>query len=174
MMAITNFLIRLKPWQLFLLFIVPYFFSSVTYLSIVTMPIWISAYIGWIYSIGVTMHALIPNKNKPNVTYFKYCCALLACTLIAIMVFSGLLGETNFMMKYPIDLFIIFPIYIFLCFSVWMFAARMLESMIEGEMVNRSDALKAFFMFWMFPIGVWYIQPAVKRVLDKYNNDKIQ
>jgi hypothetical protein len=29
-------------------------------------------------------------------------------------------------------------------------------------------------MFWMFPIGVWYIQPAVKRVRDKYGSDTSQ
>ncbi|MGZ3814089.1 MAG: hypothetical protein ACXVB0_23960 [Mucilaginibacter sp.] len=52
-------------------------------------------------------------------------------------------------------------------------AARMLESMFEGELVNRSDALKAFFGLWFFPFGIWYIQPAVKRVLDKYDSDHV-
>jgi hypothetical protein len=47
----------------------------------------------------------------------------------------------------------------------FMFAARMLESAIEGKIVNRSDSLKTFFYIWFFPIGIWYIQPAVKRVL---------
>ena len=63
---------------------------------------------------------------------------------------------------------------IFLFYFIWswlyisMFAARMLESVIEGELANKSDSLKGFFYFLFFPIGVWYIQSAVQRVLAKY------
>jgi len=63
-----------------------------------------------------------------------------------------------------------------LIYMIWtwiyiiMFAARMLESAIEGQLVNRSDALKGCFCLLFFPIGVWYIQPAVQRVLNKYNS----
>lgn len=167
-----NFLLRLKSWQLFLLFIVPYNFLSFSVLGIGLFLLWISVYVGWIYSIGVAMHALIPSKNKPRIIFFK-CYSLLATTLLLATFVSGHLGISNFIITYPFDLFVLFPIGLFVNFSMWMFAARMLESVIQGENVNRSDALKTFFMFWFFPIGVWYIQPAVKRVLEKYNKDEV-
>ncbi len=45
------------------------------------------------------------------------------------------------------------------------FASSMLESVIEGKVVNMSDSIKGIICFWVFPFGVWQIQPAVHRVL---------
>ncbi len=65
------------------------------------------------------------------------------------------------------------PVLLYLFFSflyVFAFAARMLESMIEGEIVGISDSLKGLLCFWVFPFGVWQIQPAVQRVLATRQN----
>jgi len=53
------------------------------------------------------------------------------------------------------------------------FAGKMLESVIEGEIVGNSDALKAIICFVIFPVGLWYIQPAIQRVLAKYDKQTI-
>ena len=170
-----KFLLRLKSWQLFLLFVLPYFLTSVPVVGIVFLLIWTVSYVGWIYAIGTTMYDLLPlEKNKLWINHFKYCCILYGVAIIAIFMLSGLLGSTDFMNKYPIDLFIVLPVSIYIAFSIYMFAARMLESMIEGRIVYRSDALRAFFYIWMFPLGVWYIQPAIRRVLDKYGNNVVK
>lgn len=61
--------------------------------------------------------------------------------------------------------------YLYVMFSVFMFAARMLESNFQDGIANRRDSLKAFFCIWIFPLGVWYIQPAVQQVLAHYESN---
>ncbi|HTD97881.1 MAG TPA: hypothetical protein VK668_01275 [Mucilaginibacter sp.] len=163
-----NFLLRLKSWQLFLLLIVPYFLTSIPYFGNLFYITGIVMYVGWPYAIGTRMHALMPDKLKPGITLFKYCCIILIVIIITLNTWQVYFGGTTFLSRYQVSDFVILPILLFLIFYIWMFAPRMLESVIEGRMVYRSDSLRAFFGFWFFPIGVWYIQPIVHRVLDKY------
>jgi phosphotransferase system glucose/maltose/N-acetylglucosamine-specific IIC component len=122
----------------------------------------------WIYAIGVKMNALMPVKIRPGVMSFRIHCILLV--IVAVFMYNDLhyLVSLTGGHRYELVVIIAFTlIYFYLLFSVWMFASRMLESMVKGYFVNRSDALKSFFYFWIFFYGVWYIQPAVQRVLAK-------
>ena len=58
-------------------------------------------------------------------------------------------------------------ILMFINFYVLGFAAQVLESAIQGKKVSFNESLKVFFALWFFPIGIWYIQPLIKRVLDE-------
>jgi len=154
-----NFLLRLRPWQLFLLVLIPSLFFFDTLFCRFVRSMGYGIYISWIYAIGIRMYKLMPNP-KPNIIYFKICSVIVASSLVLTIVISP------FMYDYEIPVIICLMI----CFIYMMaFSAKMLESMIEGEIVGFSDATKAFFCFWFFPFGLWYVQPAVQRVLDKYN-----
>jgi len=167
-----NFLLRFHPGVLFFLLVFPTFFWSFSVSGICFFLLWTGVYIGWIYSIGKTMNALMPDKIRPNIKYFNFYCTG-SVTMLFIMVALTYFNSTLYKLEDPIRIGITVALtlfYFFLFFSMWMFAARMLESVTEGRLVYRSDSIRAFFYFWMFPIGVWYIQPAVKRVLDKYRS----
>ncbi len=154
-----KFLLRFRPWQLFLLFlgavIIPPL--SVSYILIeITFSV---IYFGWIYSIGTYMHKLIPDKRKPKINYFTFN----SLFMIIAIALSALILQMPGWLQIPLSL------YVFWCwFYTAMFAARMLESMIEGELVGNSDSIKGFVCILFFPFGVWQIQPAVHRVLNKY------
>jgi hypothetical protein len=111
------------------------------------------------------MYSLVNERNKPNLIVFKTCCFLVSVTY-AVQLFTGYSSIDWIMIP------IIFCM-IGLLLNMFMFTARMIESVANGYLVNRSDSLKAFFGFWFFPVGIWYIQPAVQRLV-KENEVHIQ
>jgi len=165
-----KFLLHLKPWILFLIFLIGMIFSGdSSYYGLFICYLFFTIYIGWIYQIGASMYNLISNP-KSSIRYFKFSCWFMGVSIILsnlfYLYFSQFIPHNA-----TIDLIasISLP-----CYSFWswlyisMFAARMLKSAAEGKSVNKSDSLKLFLCFFIFPIGVWYIQPTVQRVLKKY------
>jgi hypothetical protein len=50
-------------------------------------------------------------------------------------------------------------------FYIFMFAARMLKSVTEGELVNRSDSFGTFLYLIFIPWGMWSIQKQIHLIL---------
>jgi len=122
------------------------------------------------------MHDLIPLALKPKIGYFKFNCLFIPFIEL-LLVFTNVFHMS---VPKPSDTIRSINSGIILFYGLWcyiyiaMFAARMLESVIEGKIVKRSDSLKGFVCLLFFPYGVWYIQPAVQRVLKKYESEKSQ
>ena len=155
-----NFLLRLKSWQLFVITVIPLLFPPVNAFGIIATIIGYTIYIAWVFSIGYAMNALIPDKSKPDVIFFK-----VNSIFMAIAILFGIYFSYYGVNQYLGCVFIaVILLSFFYCIS---FAGRMLESMIKGEMVNFSDSLKTIKYIWVFPLGIWYLQPAIKRVLEK-------
>jgi hypothetical protein len=168
---ILEALLRLKSWQLFLLFISPALFLNVPIINIVLCFLWLGGYIAWIYSAGAKMYALLPaDLFKPSIIYFKYKCLLLAIVILTYAIILGRHSPAVFLSpKYIVIIIALLPIYLYLNFSICSFSGRMLESVIVGRMVSVSESFKAIFCFWFFPIGIWYVQPAIKIVLQRHS-----
>lgn len=165
-----NIFLRLKAWQLFMFFIALYFVPlSPYYLERTISVLFVFIYIGWIYSIGIFMHTLLDHP-KPSAVYFKLSCLLICCSYIVLFFTGDFTIDLDNYKQYGITICFWVPISLYMFWSilyVFMFSARMLESVLNGHLVYRSDSLKAFFAFWFFPIGVWYIQPVVNRIKDQ-------
>ena len=93
-------------------------------------------YIGWIYSIGVTMYNLIPVSLKPNgIRYFKLSCMVTWLILIFFSFYYPLnINEANIYFTGATMMLLIGNIIFIVSFS-----AKMLESVIEGKIVNFND-----------------------------------
>lgn len=166
-----DLLLRFKPWHLFFLLLIPAMFSWFSRFALIWDSIFFVFYTGWAYAIGLKMNSLLPLAIRPGTRYLK----IQYWLLIGVTLFTyNILPYSRFFRygyayntSYSIVFLIVFA---YLLFSTWMFAARMLESIIKGRIINRSASLKTFFCFWFFPIGVFQIQPAVQRVLAKYES----
>jgi hypothetical protein len=158
-------LLQIKAWQLFLVWVILSIFSLVSYVAEFLL---ILVYVFWIYSIGVTMHSHLPQNIRPGLGYFKFCCLFILIANLAISVFNRYYGIEKLSQwgEYTVIL-------CFLCFAVYavMFAARMLESVVKGELVNRSDSFVTFLYLSFTPFGFWYIQKAVKSVLKNQTTE---
>lgn len=172
-----KFLLYIKPWILFLIFIIGSIIPTDSFYGlIIDLPIAIIS-VGWMHQIGITMYNLIPEKLKPNIRYFNFCCWSILILIVILSIQTMLNPLSIKVSDFKIQAIFFLPVGLYLLWSLLyasMFAARMLESVIEGKIVNRSDSLKGFVCFMIFPIGVWYIQPAVQRVLSKYEPAKSQ
>ncbi|NCD71390.1 hypothetical protein [Mucilaginibacter agri] len=172
-MITINPLLKLKAGHLFLLFILFQLIYEQASFSSLIQFIALLIYIGWIYSIGSYMHGLIPPKLRPGITYFRVSCLfIIFLWVIGYFIQGYFANEELFQINsYKSLLYISLTLYTaWSILYIFSFAARMLESVIEGEITNLSDSLKAFFCFWFFPIGMWYIQPAVHRVIENRLN----
>jgi hypothetical protein len=152
-------ILHLKPWKLFIIIMAPNLLSSIEGLSAIIMPIASFAYLSWIHSVGLTMNEKIPASSRPSSSYFTVSC--LCCWLYHPY---GIFLEHQIIRSETVSI-LLFLYIIWSFFYSIMFSSRMLESVIEGKLVSRSEAIKAFVCFIMFPWGVWHIQPAVQRVL---------
>lgn len=161
-----NIFMRLNAWQIFILIILPNFWTFNIYLTDVLRVFCFSIYIGYIYTIGLCMHSKLA-LAKPSTLYFKFSAILFCISFIAgIFINEDFLNQDY--TKPNVILMILVAIYIFWSFLyICMFSARMLTSVIEGRLVLRSDSLKAFFGLWILPLGIWFIQPAVRQIVNQ-------
>lgn len=61
----------------------------------------------------------------------------------------------------------IFPLHIlamFCMFYLLIYTAKRFVTLEQNREVKSSDYIEVFFMLWIFPIGVWLIQPRVNRL----------
>jgi len=115
------------------------------------------------------MNLLVPPNVRPNLFYFKLSCLFIFAAYVAMFFIGGFTIDAGNVHDYGYWIWLLIPLTFYMLWSmlyIFAFAARMLESVIQGNAVGVSGSLKAFFCFWFFPIGLWYIQPAVQRIID--------
>lgn len=162
-----RFLLLLKPWQLLLILIFLMLLPLGGYIGIITHFAGSFLYLSWVYSIGKTMHSLLSKQMRVNASYFKACYII---GIISLLLFTVLFSFNKLNFDNMGDsLFIVIIPLILIQLYMFSFSARMLESMIQGELVGLSDSLKAFFSIWFFPLGLWEIQASVQRVLCQHD-----
>ena len=153
-----KFFLQIKAWQLFLIWIVLSILSLISYIAGFLL---ILIFLLWVYSIGVVMNSFIPQDIRPPLKYFQFSCVFLLITITAFS-FNDVYNIVRMpsWVEWPLILY-----YLWSAFYVVMFAARMLKSVIEGELVNRSDSFITFLYIGFTPWGLWSIQKSVQRVL---------
>ena len=177
-----DFILRLKAWQLFLIFVVPTFifqpFLNDLLLFALGLITWAFIFF-WIYSIGVKMNALVPIEFRPRISRFKTYYLVSAVLQVILLIWSFFIKDPLASTTYEIVLqCLLIAVGLYFALSIFMSAARTLKMAILQHHVDKSDAMLEFFCIWMFPLGVWVIQPAVNKVLrehsDKPGIEKIQ
>lgn len=164
-------LLKLKAFQLFLIFIVSALFESGSIVEGTIGALGFGIFIGWIYSIGTSMNELIPYKLRPNGIYFKVSCLFTVVAIIVILIiFGGYSIDQDNYQQYGYWIWVLLPFHFYLIWSliyIFYFASKALTSVIEGEVVGFGESYRVFFAMWFYPIGVWFIQPAVQKILLK-------
>jgi hypothetical protein len=157
-----KFLLKLKSWQLFALIMIPFIIANFSPIFQPIGDLGYIIYVIWVYAIGSTMRRLLPKGVRPNILFFQIISFLQLLILITVIFIDPFktFGDTHLF-------WILFYILLVIQFYPLGFAARMLESAIQETVVNRSDVVKTFIYLWFFPIGLWYIQPSVRRILER-------
>ncbi|MBL7932692.1 MAG: hypothetical protein JNL60_12360 [Bacteroidia bacterium] len=185
------FLLRLKHWQLFVLLIgVPFILEILVMIIVastgslmgmfIALPIMMFAavffFFGWFYTLGTRLYQKLPPTVTMKLGLFKF---FLFFPSIYLVIFSCLmyLMFTNLEpggQPSPFIFVIIFPLHIFSMFCIFYciyFNAKVLKAVELQRPVTFSDYAGEFFMIWMFPIGIWILQPRINKLFDSSLND---
>lgn len=125
----------------------------------------------WFYSLGVKLCKRLPEAIKMNLTGFKVSLFIsVACKLfVAVYMYSllpkilagGELHATTFAVLIPLQL-----IATFCAFYCFYFIAKALKTVELQQTVTFNDYALEFFGIWIFPVGIWFIQPKINKLFD--------
>jgi len=182
-----TFFLKLKHWQLFgLLFCTFCAFqisgASTTVISLKDRTftiteisplviLFISCVIGWYYSIGIILNKKIPASVKMQVTKFKW--FLLLPVISTIFYYSFLRfelfnsiynGISSSLILVTISILLLF-FSIFCLFYCIYFNSKTIKTIELQRYVNFSDFVNEFVLLFLFPIGIWIIQPRINKMI---------
>ncbi len=173
--------LKLKHWQLFLLIVGLQFFTILyivyrdfhapfspfpgqlyqPYTVVCLFPI---AILGcWFYAVATRLYEKIPDELKRSLTRFKVFLIFAGTYIVlgwSLMVFNAIQAHMWLIA-------LILPMHIFAMFCilyVFYYIARSLRTVELGRRVELSDYLGDFVLIWIFPIGIWIIQPKINKI----------
>jgi hypothetical protein len=181
--------LRAKHWQIFIvIFIIPYSLQIIAMtinkndierigiISPFIMVIFFLALFGWFWSIATGLLMKIPEGIKMKIRKFK---TLVIIPMVYIPLAFGLMnsffdiganasGEPNgamigfsFMIMFPLHILSIFG----LLYSFY-YVAKTFKTVELQRETTFSDFAGDFFLFLIFPVGVWVIQPKINLIVN--------
>jgi hypothetical protein len=173
---ITNFFLRAKHWQIFVLVFGTYFVGQVAIESslLTTRPSenslkdglftealmapFVVCFVGWLWSMGSFLTLLVDPTLKLDIRFFRF--ALIYPTLYL------LTALPFFLSRNPVVERIILPLHllaVFCLFYVLNFVSKSLVRAEKGANATFRDYALSQILLWVSPVGVWVIQPRINR-----------
>lgn len=181
-------LVLLKHWQVFgLLMGVPMFLQFIIMGHIkannnpavmisffpLVLILSVGLFSGWYYAVGTNLYKKLPETATINLKLFKI---FLFIPVVYVLLFSmfihGMLGEgeiskighptpTSFAIFIPLNLFLIF------CFFYCIYFIGKALKIVECQKnMTFIDCIVEILLIWIFPIGVWVIQPRINKLFE--------
>lgn len=153
-------LIHAKHWQIFLIslglaylpILIQWSDILPLYLARIFNPIGLVFILAWHYSVGVTLSNRLSENVSRRLIFFKFnSFGILICLLLSEYFKSFIL------------LIVIIYLTIAFIYSSY-FLARALISIEQGKSGSFDKILKSAFLIYVFPIGIWTIQPRIQQV----------
>jgi hypothetical protein len=184
MRAVVNFFLRAKHWQIFLLiFVVPTIveIAATDYVS-TTIRSWRDlgegglVFLGlmlldslfllaWLWAMGSFLNSLQNPAFRLKPLFFRVAMVYVPAYMLIFfpVFFASVLAPIEIIL--PLHLFAIFCM-----FYTFYFVAKNLAMVNKGRQVVFSDYAKPLFMLFLFPIGVWQIQPRINQLYAHSRN----
>lgn len=189
--------LKAKHWQLFiLLFGIPMLFQGVFMTTMFSsilgegepdldrmfgmmkfMPIMMAVimiiYFSWFWSLGIGLNRILPEGLKQKTGLFKAAVVFPIFYMVLFFAFVGyvFVSITSEMAALNSGImFLIFPLHLLamvcMIYTLYFLAKTFKTAELRKE-VSFSDFIGEFFLFWFYPIGVWFIQPKVNKMLEE-------
>ena len=163
----------MKHWELFLMLFLPTalcFLFRVPFERLVIAAIALFVMIillTWLYSIGSWANRQLPESRRSGTTLFIIgLAAPILYTVMAITIYFPMLNSSTppppptWML--PMHLASMAGVF----YGIW-FSARKLKSLQENEDADFMIFSSTFLLMWIFPLGIWLIQPEVNKLYYK-------
>ena len=139
------------------------------------MLVFIAIIFGWLWSVAIGLQKKVPDNITMKVKKFKIFFFIPIVYILCLMFFmtfvmNGLIdgGEPNAGLIRGI-VFVIVPIHLFSIFGIFYtfyFAAKTIKTVELQREVKFSDFGSELVMIWVFPVGIWLIQPKINKFIE--------
>ena len=175
--------LKIKHWQLF---IITWAFTCIAILigffdiglALTLIPIVLITgsigFFGWIYSIGTTIHPLLPSDIKMNIRLFKYALIIpiifmfLLISWISLTYFNQLPDMSDISATRIAT--IVVPLHLLsLVIISWaiIFVSKIIKAVEIQRSVRFHEITLEFFQIWFSIIGIWSLQPKLNRIVTE-------
>ena len=162
----------LKHWQLFGLLIILQIVSMVAIISeqatmmFVAFLLFCGILLGWFYTLGVNLNKRLPDQVKMNLTKFKWCIVI----VVAYMIFYGAFVSYFWLNTDRAGNFACILPFHFLSMLCMLYCLYFVAKSLKIVELKRPDTqgsyIKELFLFCLFPIGIWIIQPRINKIFE--------
>ncbi|OCX52831.1 hypothetical protein BEL04_00420 [Mucilaginibacter sp. PPCGB 2223] len=155
----------------------------------ILMLLVIGVQFGWFWSVAVGLQPKVPEIVKMKIKRFKvffFIPLVYMALMIGLMCF--LLSSVDFLNPQGSGLFaagvnpaailvpfaVIIPLHLFSIFCIFYclyFVAKTLKTAEVQKEVEFSDFAAEFFLIWFYPIGIWFIQPRINKLIQEPSLD---
>ncbi len=166
-------ILTFKPWIFFLsIFIISIF--SETFFGNILLSIWFLLSTYWTLSLGEILHNKLKNKSILNLKRFKVQIGFVFIYITLILIFTNGNGyeiNINNYFEFGWKTWLIIPLHLILMFCIFhtiYFLSRCITTL-----RNKKEGYGWYMLgFWMFPIGIWIIQPRIIELLEENSENK--
>lgn len=173
--------LKMNAWQLFALLFASHFLMMAvgmvgggprwmfTVLPI-AMLVFLAVFMAWFWSLGINLNRKVPDEIRPSPRFFRFGMTYSSVYMLFLLSFVVLTASDSgshrlFALIVPFHLFAMACI-----FYALYFIAKNFVMAERKQTVGFYDFAEPFFLIWMYPIGVWFIQPRVNRMFQDEMN----
>ena len=172
-----SFFLKLRHWELFLMLILPTALCllwGVPFEPLVVASIGLFIMIvlfGWMLSVGTWCNAHLPEKRQSSVVPFIVALIIpLVYLLLYILLYLPQLQADGPPDKPPLWLLPMHMLSMLAIFYAFWFTSSKFKSLLENEDADFMIFSSTFFMLFIFPLGIWIIQPNVNQLYHRLSS----
>ncbi len=160
-MSIT---LRLKHWQVFLILMVGFIFSNLTWTNHDLFNLSINLvgsilFFLWHVAIGLELTEHLPPKEDPLTTLFIINTFVIIISMIVIIVFFDGYYSSNGLLGFLWVAYLIFALIQF-----FIYLSKALYTLEKENAASFEQYVGYFLLFAFWPIGIWWIQPKLNKI----------
>lgn len=133
-------------------------------------------FMSWLWSIGVGLNKSLPHENSLNIKTFKTLFYFVNSYIFIIFIISNITSRIIFdpiFNEYVVLLnnlyIVIIPVHLFSIFCLiylLYFVSKTIKSIELMKEVKFGEFVGELFLFWLFPVGIWFIQPRINKIIE--------
>ncbi|MGL4597261.1 MAG: hypothetical protein ACRCYO_07025 [Bacteroidia bacterium] len=183
-----NALLRLKHWQLFiLLYAIPFVLYLIVVITtlvsqnmmamgvgmLLLMVYSIGSFGTWMYAVAKLSFEMRPQGSEMRITRFQLALLFPAFyfALLFLIIFYFISNLPDVSAPNPLLFLLIIPCHLismFCIFYVLYFVAKTFKGAELQYPVHFSDYFVDFILVWFLPVGIWFLQPRINALLERY------
>jgi hypothetical protein len=134
-------------------------------LAEVTMPLFMISLVLWLWSMGSFLSSIVAPSLRLRVGFFRFALIYPALYFLPFFYIVFILNPK------PTVLTLIVPFHLFATFCMFYslyFVSKSLALAETSKPATFYDYAGPFFLIWLFPIGIWIVQPRINRIYAQH------